>query len=216
VPRERIALSWRGSTERRARLADITAFRTALSGIAAAPGPGTPWQRVRAGSPAALRLAAQTLLYAGTAMLIGAFSSWPQYRQIAADAAVVKLSFSHAAPPREPCAQLTPAEMARLPINMRLRTDCRRDRWPVTVELMLDGRLMYHGTHRAAGLHDDGPSTIYRRFAVPAGAHVLTIRMDDLGHGARYDYEASRKIDLRPGQSFVVDFDNATSRFSFR
>jgi hypothetical protein len=81
---------------------------------------------------------------------------------------------------------------------------------------VLDGRLMYHGTHRAAGLHDDGPATIYRRFAVPAGAHTLTVRMADQGHGDRYDYEASRGIRLLPGQSFVIDFDSASSGFSFR
>jgi ferredoxin/coenzyme F420-reducing hydrogenase delta subunit len=219
VARDRIALSWRGATERAARLADLAGFRAALAALAgrgATAPAAAAWRPTRGRRLPALRLAAQAAAYAAVALLVGAFSSWPQYRQLAADAAVVKLSFSHAAPLREPCATLTADEMARLPINMRRRTDCRRDRWPVTVDLVLDGRLMYHGTHRAAGLHDDGPATIYRRFAVPAGAHTLTVRMADQGHGDRYDYEASRGIRLLPGQSFVIDFDSASSGFSFR
>jgi ferredoxin/coenzyme F420-reducing hydrogenase delta subunit len=214
VPRDRVGVSWRGTIERRLRLADLGGFRTALLRAASVAPGGTRWGPAKP-KAAALRLIAQAGLYALAALVIGAFSCWPQYRQLAPDAAVVKQSFSHAAPRREACAELTPAELARLPINMRVRTGCRRDRWPVTVDLVLDGRPLYHGTHRPAGLHDDGPSTIYRRFAVPAGPHALTVRMRDTGRTAGYDYEASRAVDLRPGQSFVIDFASAGTGFNF-
>ena len=208
VPRDRIRLSWRGVTERGGRLADIGAFRTALLQTP----PATPAQT---GARMAPRLVAQGALYALLAIVVGAYSCWPEYRQLAPGAAVVKLSFSHAAQRVEPCAQLTPAELARLPINMRVPTNCRRDRWPVTVDLVLDGKLLYHGTHRPAGLHDDGPSTIYRRFAVPSGPHDLTVRIRDTGRSAGYDYEASRRVQLQPGQSFVIDFASAGTGFVF-
>jgi hypothetical protein len=208
VPRNRIALSWRGTVERGLRLADVVAFRAALASpptdVAPQPGRGRGW-----------RLVAQAGVYGLVALAIGAFSCWPQYRQLAPDAAVVKLSFSHAAQRVEPCARLTPAELAKLPINMRLRMNCRRDRWPVTVDLVLDGTLLYHGTHRPAGLHDDGPSTIYRRFAVPAGPHALPVRIRDTGRTAGYDYEASRDVRLSPAESFVIDFASAGDRFIF-
>jgi coenzyme F420-reducing hydrogenase delta subunit/NAD-dependent dihydropyrimidine dehydrogenase PreA subunit len=208
VPRDRIRASWRGVIERRRRLADLDDFRADLLQTATAPA-------VRPGARGIVRLVAQAALYALLALIVGAYSCWPEYRQLAPGAAVVKLSFSHAAQRVEPCAQLTPAELARLPINMRARTNCRRDRWPVTVDLVLDGRLLYHGTHRPAGLHDDGPSTVYRRFAVPAGPHSLTVRIRDTGRTAGYDYEASRKVRLQPGQSFVIDFASAGTGFIF-
>ena len=213
VPRERVAVSWRGLSGGAARRADLAAFRQTL--VRAAPAAGRGAWRTAAHGSVALRLLAQGLLYAVAALAIGAFSCWPEYRQLAPDAALVKLSFSHAAQRREPCAQLSAAESARLPINMRLRTGCSRDRWPVTVELVVDGRLLYRGTHRPAGLHADGPSTIYRRFAVAAGRHALTVRIRDTGRAVGYDYEASRDLSLRPGQSFVVEFASAGTGFTF-
>lgn len=208
VPRGRMRVSWCGMTERRRRLADVESFREALLRNA----PASSAQVSRRSVWACL---AQAGLYALAAIAIGVFSCWPQYRQLARGAAVVKLSFSHAAKRVEPCAALTPAELARLPINMRVRTSCRRDRWPVTIDLMADGKLLYNGTHRPAGLHDDGPSTIYHRFAVPAGPHALTVRLRDTGRTTGYDYEATREVNLRPGQSFVIDFASAGNGFVF-
>jgi hypothetical protein len=208
VPRDRVKVSWRGTTERGGRLADLGAYRAALLRTATAP-------LMRPGGWVAWRLVAQVALYAILALLVGAYSCWPEYRQLAPGAAVVKLSFSHAAQRVEECAKLTPEELARLPINMRARTNCRRDRWPVTVDLVFDGKLLYHGTHRPAGLHEDGPSTIYRRFAVPAGPHALTVRIRDTGRTTGYDYEASRNVRLQPGQSFVIDFASAGTGFIF-
>jgi ferredoxin len=205
VPRDRIRYSWRGPAERRPRLADLLAVR-------AAPDAPEPAGGARLG-PRLRGWAAQAGVYALLAVLLGALSCWPPYRQLAADTAVVKLSFSHAAERVEDCRPLSASETAGLPISMRVRTGCRRDRWPVTIELVLDGRLLYHGTHRAAGLHDDGPSTIYRRFAVPAGAHRLTVRMRDTGRASGYDHESSRDVTLRAGESFVVEFASAGNGF---
>ena len=216
VVRDRIGVSWRGAADQVGRLADIAAFRAHLAQGAPTPGSRVVWRPPPGTGSAAVRFAAQAGLCAAFALLIGALSCWPQYRQLGPDQAVVKLSFSHAAALREPCAKLTPAEMVRLPINMRARTNCRRDRWPVAVELILDGRLLYSGTHRAAGLHDDGPSTVYRRFAVSTGPHALTVRMRDTGSSDRYDYQATRQLSLKPAQSFVIDFDSAVDGFSFR
>ena len=221
VPRARIGLSWCGPSAHVRRRRELGAFRSRLvvlpvsaPAAAARAAGGSPALAAPAAAP--WRYAAQAGLYLLCALTIGALSCWPQYRQLAPDAAVVKLSFIHAAPLREPCAILTPAEMARLPINMRVRTDCRRDRWPVTVELALDGRLLYRGTHRPAGLNEDGPSTVYRRFTVPAGPHALSVRMRDTGRGEGYDFQAARAVSLRPGQSFVVDFDATAADFRLR
>ena len=224
VPRDRILVSWCGSSTRRRRARELAAFRSRLTAATARGTTGPPPPAAAAAAAqapatltgAALRLGAQAGLYAAFALVIGALSCWPQYRQLAPDAAVVKLGFSHAAPLREACAVLTPQEMAKLPINMRVRTDCRRARWPVTVQLILDGRPLYQGTHRPAGLQDDGPATVYRRFAVPSGVHALSVRMRDTGRREGYDFEAERTVGLRPGQSFVVDFDTAAGGFRLR
>ena len=63
----------------------------------------------------------------------------------------------------------------------RSATSCERGRWPVYVELDLDGKALYRGEHQPAGLWDDGPSSVYRRFEIPAGRHRLDIRLRDDG-----------------------------------
>ena len=213
VPRERIGLSWRGPSERAGRATDLAKFGAALNAVA--PAAAAVW-RQPATRPRSGRAAAQAAVYALLALALGALSAWPAYRQLEAGAAVLKLSFSHAAALRQPCAKLTPAEMARLPINMRVRTGCPRARWPVSVDLILDGRLLYHGTHRAAGLNQDGPSTVYRRFVIPAGRHTLHIGLRESGRRDGYDYQATREVELTPAQSFVVDFEPAGGGFSLR
>jgi NAD-dependent dihydropyrimidine dehydrogenase PreA subunit len=210
VPRGRILLSWRGSGERAWRRSDL-----ALD-AGAGPESGAPLRRPPTARVGAGRIALQAVALSAVALALGAFSVWPRYRQLAADAGVVKLSFSHPAERREACARLTPEEMARLPINMRVRTDCRRDRWPVSVELRLDGQLLYAASHAPAGLQHDGPSSVFRQFAVPAGPHVLDVRMRDSGRSGGYDAAATQSVQLSAGQSLVVDFDNATGRFTFR
>lgn len=210
VPREAIHLSWRGPGERTARLADIVRA-----------GSGEPLSgRLPRGSGERLggrvaRWVVQSGSYAALAAILGTFSAWPAYRPLPADAAVVTLSFSHAGARREPCAQLTEEEKARLPINMRMQTHCRRDRWPVAIEIWIDGRRLYSGVERAAGLQHDGPSAIYRRFEVRAGTHSVDVRMRDSGRTEGYDAHSTRDVSLSPGQNFVIDFDANGNHFIF-
>ena len=83
---------------------------------------------------------------------------------------LVKLSFSHAGARREPCRTLSSEELAalrakhafgrRLPARARAghRRARNRRRSPSTARLL-----------PASGLANDGPSSVYERFVVPAG-----------------------------------------------
>jgi hypothetical protein len=128
---------------------------------------------------------------------------------------VLKLSFSHAGQPLKPCRHYTPDELARMPFNERRPTSCERGRWPVYVELDLDGRPVYRGTHEPAGLWNDGPSAVYARFEVPAGRHRLAARLRDRGATSGFTTVAERSVDLRPGENFVVDYRAAEGGFRF-
>ena len=57
----------------------------------------------------------QGLLYALFALAIGTFSTWPAYRHLPADQALIKLSFTHHGKRVLECRQLSPAELAKLP-----------------------------------------------------------------------------------------------------
>jgi hypothetical protein len=151
-------------------------------------------------------IAGQALLYALFAAAIGYFSSHPRYRHLPEDEALLKLSFSHPGQLKEPCRKRTPEELAALPPNMRAPLACPRERSPVTVELALDGDVLAKSVIAPSGLHKDGPSTVYARFPVPAGAHRLSVKLNDSVRAPGFNYVRDEEVRLAPGQIVVVDF----------
>lgn len=148
---------------------------------------------------------------------IGYFSVFPVYEHLAADQAMIKLAFSHAGEHREECRKQTREELEKLPTNRRgLPSECRRERVPIVLELMLDGKEVFNGVQQPTGLWNDGPSHVYVCFPVAAGTHTLVGRLrDSRREDGGFDYEAERRIELRPGQNFVVGFRSETGGFTF-
>ena len=158
----------------------------------------------RLGSPAA-RVGLQVIAYAAFASVLGIFSSAPTYQLRGEDAAIVKLSFSHAAQLRYPCRERSESELAKLAPNMRTKQDCPRERAEVRVELDMDGAPLYRIATPPAGLRKDGAATVYRRAEIPAGSHTFAARLADGVDGA-FAVAHQESIVLEPGQVLVVDF----------
>jgi hypothetical protein len=154
-----------------------------------------------------LSIVGQAVLYALFAVAVGLFSTWPRYRQLPDDQALLKLSFSHPGQLKSECRRRTPEELAKLPPNMRNPMDCTRERSPVTVELGLDGNLIARRVIPPAGLAKDGASTVYARFAVPAGEHRLSVKLNDSVREPGFNYSREQRVQLQPGQIVVVDFN---------
>ena len=149
----------------------------------------------------------QALLYALFALLIGVFSQWPPYRHLAADQSLIKLSFTHHGQHVSECRQMSPAELAKLPPNMRAPTQCPRERAPVVVELDLDGKPVYRHVAAPSGLSKDGASAVYHRVQVAAGEHRIAVRMKDSPGGGGFDYAREATVRLAPARILVIDFD---------
>jgi hypothetical protein len=90
-----------------------------------------------------LRGAGQFVVIAALFAGVVTFSNWPAYRQLPEGQAVVTLSLVHGADRQAECRRLSPAEIAKLPPNMRRVQDCPRGRRPIVVELDLDGRTVF-------------------------------------------------------------------------
>jgi coenzyme F420-reducing hydrogenase delta subunit len=212
VPRERVALSWAGAGRSAIHRRSVSEFR----GWLAALGPFTrdsprnlqsAWRASVPRVPRLLRYAAQAGLLVAVGSLLGLLSAAPAIRLLGADESVITLSFSHAAHRRQECHPLSATELAQRQPNMRRPSDCPRGRWPVHVELLLNDRLIYRGVHKPAGLWSDGPSSVFRRFRVPAGVQHLRARLKDSGAAGEFDYRATQTVSLRPGQNLVIEFD---------
>jgi quinol-cytochrome oxidoreductase complex cytochrome b subunit/Fe-S-cluster-containing hydrogenase component 2/coenzyme F420-reducing hydrogenase delta subunit len=212
VPRERLGYSWSAQHAAAGRVTALTRFCDSLAALpplqrgdheARRPIWRAPGRRL----PRWRRLATWILLLLVPAGLLGEFSAAPSITLLGPQEAVISLSFSHAGKRRQECRPLTSAQRARMQPNMQRPTDCPRGRWPVYVELELDHRLVYSGLRQPAGLWQDGVSSMYRRLRVPAGPQQLNVRLRDSGRAGGFDFQASRSVELRPGQNLVVEFD---------
>ena len=218
VDRDRVAVSWASPVQQHRTRETLAQFRQHLRTAVAPAQPGrtgAAWRARLEPWPAAARFAGQVAVLGSVAVLVGWFATRPAYAYLHPDQALLKLSFSHAAQPLKPCRHYSPQELAKLPFAQRTATTCERGRWPVYLELDLDGKPVHRGTHRPAGLWDDGPSTVYASFRVPAGTHRLDARLRDSGRGSGFDYAGSTTVSLVPGQNFVVDFRGAEGGFQF-
>jgi hypothetical protein len=161
------------------------------------------------------RYAAQGVLYGAFVAAVGYFSSAPAYRHIAPDESLVRLSFSHAAQRMQPCYERTPEELAKLAPNMRAQRVCPRERADVTVELEMDGKLLYRIVAAPSGLGRDGAATVYRRLVIGAGPHRFLARLaDDVG--GEFKYTAERSIEIGAGRVLLIDFNAAAGGFVFK
>lgn len=217
APRRRIGLFWGNSARGTALREALAGFRRHLAQLSVAPAESGPevWRTSARLSGRPLRIALQGLVAAAAMAAVGVLATQPAYSYLAPGQALVKLSFSHAGRPLKPCRRYTPEELARLPFNQRRATTCERGRWPVRVELDLDGRPAYRATIEPAGLWNDGPSSVYAKFVVPAGRHRLAGRLRDDGDASRFGYASTREVVLAPGENFVVGFEPGEGGFVF-
>ncbi len=149
------------------------------------------------------------------AVVLGAavLSARPVWHSLPADHGLLRLSFTTSGARR--CRDRTPEELAALPRNMRQDQICERRRAPVYVELDLDGAPRLAATLPPGGLAGSGPSRVYRRFELPAGAYEVALRLRTDPEAEGFAAETRATVTLQPGQSVAIDYDGANARFVF-
>jgi len=161
------------------------------------------------------------LLLGGGVMLavilgVAFLSAAPRWRSLPEDTALLRLSFTHSGDRSASCRNRTPEELAALAPNMRQLKVCDRRRPPIYVELDIDGATTFAAEVPSTGLAGSGPSRVYRRFLLPAGAHDIAVRLRDRPETEGFDYSARTEVTLVPAQSFVIDFHAEAGGFVFK
>ncbi|MGL4563818.1 MAG: hypothetical protein ACRCVD_00870 [Halioglobus sp.] len=154
----------------------------------------------------AARYLGQALLYALFFLPIAYFTQQPVYRTLAEDMAELKIAVRHAGKTIGACTPVAAGVYTPLPGDKQRPEICPRERSPLQLELLLDGKTLYRATVPASGLHNDGVSSIYRRFAIPAGSHRLQLRMNDDVAQTDYPWVLDQEVELRPAQVMVASF----------
>lgn len=152
------------------------------------------------------RFAAQAILYAAFFLPIVYLTQQPSLRTLEPDQAVLKLAIRHAGQVIGECVPVTGTENANLPRNMKAPEICPRERSPLLLELKVDDRILYRESVSPSGLHNDGVSSMYRRFTLPAGRHRIELTMNDDVSVDGPNWRMQREVDLRPAQVAVVTF----------
>lgn len=153
------------------------------------------------------RILAQVAAYVLFGALITYFSASPAYRHLPPDTAIVRLSLSHPGQLLGQCRKLTEAERAALAPNMRVSEVCPRERSPVRVRLVVDGKLLHEAWLQPRGLARDGAAATHREFEIPAGTHLVRAQVNDHAMRTGPDYEREERIVLSPGRVLTIDFD---------
>ena len=153
-----------------------------------------------------LRYVGQAAVLAAFVAVVGFFSGAPSFRHFPEGHALLKVGFTHGGARKVECRKRTPEELAEMAANMRSTMDCPRERVGVRFEIDLDGVPLYQALLPPTGLAGDGPSRVYERFALPAGRHVLDLRLRDSRRSEGFDHVARRDVEFAAGQSIAVDF----------
>ena len=164
----------------------------------------------------ALRYLLQFACYLGFAFAVAWFSASPAYQYAPAGLAQVKLSLSHAAEREAPCVQLSPEEMAALAPNMRRTETCGRKRLPLTVEMAIDGKVVWSREEPPSGLWGDGPASVYERLSLQPGRYELEVRLRDSARESGWDYTLSEDVELVAGRYLTVSFKADSGGFSIQ
>jgi hypothetical protein len=158
----------------------------------------------------------QAVLYAVFAVSIGYFSLSPAYQYADEEMASIKLSLSHAAERVEECVKLTPNEINERALAGEPISECGRERLPLTIELEIDGVVVFRDEPQPSGMWGDGPASVYERFDVAPGPHIVTVRLRDTAREDGWDYMHSDEMVLLPGRYFTITFRAETGGFRYR
>ncbi len=162
-----------------------------------------------------LRYTLQAINYTIFMALIWYFSSAPAVRIIEDDEAMITIAFAHAGQPREPCRKLSSEELAKLAPNMRKPEECPRERSPVIIEALLDGKEIFNKALQPPGIFKDGSINIFYSSRIPAGKHHFEIRMNDSVREEGFNYSLEKDVDIKPAKILLVEF-NTLKGFSIQ
>lgn len=155
-----------------------------------------------------LRFLLQAINYTVFMALIWYFATSPSVRIIADDEAVITIAFAHAGQLREPCRRLSQEELNELPPNMRKLEDCPRERSPVTIEALLDDEPFFSASLPPPGLFGDGGVDVFHKAKIPAGAHHLSLKMNDSVRIEGFNHQLEQQVSIDPAQILLVSFES--------
>lgn len=141
------------------------------------------------------------------------------YPFYAADVAVIKIAFQHTGQRVKEYDEIgSLRERAKkyreelkknkeIKMNLKSRQSSTRERFPVEVELFLDGKSLQKKKYQPAGRQKDATSVIYDAFEISPGKHHVKIIMTDSQKEGTKPYTFEDTVEFGSREVKVVTFD---------
>ncbi len=94
----------------------------------------------------------------------------------------------------------------RMDIGLLEKTGCSRERYPVELRIVVDGKELIRKSYPPVGLKKDGASFVYERFLLESGLHHVEITMRDGKDSPPYILK--KRVNFPPGRILLVRFDD--------
>jgi hypothetical protein len=99
---------------------------------------------------------------------------------------------------------------------MRRTESCERARLPLTIELEIDGEIVFSTQALPSGLWGDGPASVYEKFELQPGSYQVNVRLRDTARTEGWDYTLNKNVDLIAGRYHSITFRAETGGFKIR
>jgi hypothetical protein len=120
------------------------------------------------------------------------------------------VSFKHPGEVAENCRELSPEELAKLPVHMRRERVCDRSRASVRLRVDVDGARIVDADFEPKGIWNDGNSIAIERVPVEVGAHHVRVVIGDTADVDEWTYTAEKKLMFDATARRVVTFDRVS------
>ena len=97
-------------------------------------------------------------------------------------------------------------------MNIAKLANCPRERYPVVVEIDLDGRNILKKAYSPTGFKKDMASYVYEEFLIEPGTHTLSARLYDRGLDGGPNYTLEEKVDIKPAEIKLIRVDDKLNK----
>ena len=156
-------------------------------------------------SPVLAGLASVALAFA-VAAAVGVVSDLG-YAAPRPDGAELVVTFKHPGRTSDDCRELTPEELAALPVHMRQQKVCARRRSPVRLRVSLDGQPLLARSYPPSGVWGDGNSVAVERLDLPPGEHRVLVEIGDGPDPEEWSWTEERTLEFEEHGRRVATFD---------
>ncbi|MFQ5432764.1 MAG: hypothetical protein ACE5EN_09710 [Nitrospinota bacterium] len=150
------------------------------------------------------------------AIIVYFFSTTPTYTFSDVDESSLVIGLKHITDKAHICTEeevrqfLENELKTKLPHLRKRASACgSRERVPLKLMVLLDGRELVNREYQPSGLYNDGNTFVYEKFRIRSGEHNIKVEMRDSKKDKkdRYDYSFTKSINFTPKRVVVLDFD---------